>query len=492
MKKMVERRASILPIESKLKLRVLEDDEIRNIHETTLGILENTGVSFPSQKALEILVDAGAKVDFRSQIVKLPHDMVMDYVKKVPRYYRLAARGGRELDLTLNDKQTFFSTSSAAVTTVDLKTGEKRATCKEDVAMMATIIDFLPSVSFYYGPLASAQDKRKTAPLHELDAAFNNTEKHFMAETLIGENLARFAIEMASIIVGGKRNLRQRPILSALICTLAPLGQDRESIEAALVFAEAGIPVGFMSMPTLGITAPASSAGALVVGMAEILSSIVLLQIAYPGAPVFSSLGPGTIDPRSGEYFYGSSLGQITNASAIQLSHFYGIPIFAGASFGGSGYELDRWQVGRENVYLPLLSILLGAEMALGLGLMDAATLLYPERVLFDQEMTQCISQISAGIEVNSETLARDMISQVGPRGHYLGEEHTRENLPTLWPSSILTEKSHQKGQRFRTPREVAREQVEWILTNHAPAQLDEKVKAEMKKLLETAEKEIG
>jgi trimethylamine--corrinoid protein Co-methyltransferase len=308
----------------------------------------------------------------------------------------------------------------------------------------------------------------------------------------MGEDLARFAVEMASMIVGGKENLRQRPILSNLICTVAPLCQDKGGIESALVFAEVGLPVGFMAMPTLGSTAPTSEAGALVIAMAEILSGIVLLQIAYPGTPVFSTILPGLIDPRSGEYILASSFSQIMNAAAVQLSHFYGVPILNGASIGGTDYDLDHRQMGRENVYLPLLSVLLGAEMSLGLGLMDGARLLNPERVLFDEETVRCIAQISAGIEVSDETLVPDMISQVGPRGHFLGQEHTKENLPRLWPPSILYEKSYEKGERFCDPREVALEQVKWILKNHKPAQLDRKVKAEIGKLLEAADRETN
>jgi len=46
--------------------------------------------------------------------------------------------------------------------------------------------------------------------------------------------------------------MRKRPPLSLLICTIAPLAMDAESMDAALVAAEAAIPVGFMAMPNTG------------------------------------------------------------------------------------------------------------------------------------------------------------------------------------------------------------------------------------------------
>ena len=113
------------------------------------------------------------------------------------------------------------------------------------------------------------------APLHELDASFNNTEKHVQTETVMGEKPARFAVRMAEVIAGDGERLGARPPLSVLICTIAPLGQDPEGIEAGMVYAESGIPVGFMAMPNMGATAPAAPGGALVVGSAEVISALV-------------------------------------------------------------------------------------------------------------------------------------------------------------------------------------------------------------------------
>ncbi len=106
----------------------------------------------------------------------------------------------------------------------------------------------------------------------------------------MGEWTARYAIEMADVVAGSEQVRRQRPPLSLLVCTIAPLAQDRDGLESALLFAQAGLPVGFMSMVNTGSTAPATIAGTLVTGDAEIISALVLIQMAYPGAPVFHSL----------------------------------------------------------------------------------------------------------------------------------------------------------------------------------------------------------
>jgi trimethylamine--corrinoid protein Co-methyltransferase len=296
---------------------------------------------------------------------------------------------------------------------------------------------------------------------------------------------------MASVIAGGKSKLKKRPICSLLLCTVAPLAQDRTGIEAALAFAEAGLPVGFQAMPTFGLTAPPYQASALAIGLAEVLSCCVLTQIAYPGTPNFISIVPGVIDPRSGDYHYASPYTQIANAASVQLAHSNGLPILSGCTFGGSTYRLNSWQVGVENVYLQLLAVMAEADITLGpSGLIENGKLLQRERVLFDREIFQAIDIISSSIEVSDDTLAFDMIREIGPRGNFLGQMRTAKELHKLWPLSILFEKSKVPEEKYQDPVEVAREAVDWILKNHHPAPLDEDVKQELRRIVAAADRD--
>ncbi len=492
MKKMEDRRASIQPIKSKLKLKILDDSDIKSIDETALQILEEIGVYMPLERALEIYADAGAKVDFKNQIVRSPPDLVKSSMAKAPREYILAGRERPELDLKLDGQSgTYFNNGGCASTMVDFITRQKRPSHKDDLAKMAKIIDYLPIVSFYW-PNVSAIEHLKSSPLHELDAGFNNTEKHVQTETVQGEIQTKYAIEMASVIAGGKDRLKERQILSSLICALSPLAHEKGALETALGFAEAGIPIGYNTMPTMGTTAPASQAGALALGLADVLSGVVLVQLVNPGCPCFISIITGIVDPRSGEYFYGSAFSQLTNAASIQLAHHYEVPILGGAAIGGSTHQMNSWQVGRENVYLPLLAVMMGADMCLSMGLVETANVFHPARVAFDREIFHAARIISQGIEVTRDTLVFDTIREVGPRGHFLGQRHTVNNLPKLWPqSSILLKKSKEPGEVYEDPVEVAWEEIDWILENHQIPELDPRIQDELKNIIEAAEEEI-
>ncbi|MFQ5922362.1 MAG: trimethylamine methyltransferase family protein [Anaerolineales bacterium] len=212
-----ERKASIQPLKSKLKISILDDEEIGKINQMALDILEDVGVKMPSEKALKIFADANAEVNFDTKIVRLPSDMVADSLKKVPGRYTMCGRRP-ELDADIGGENgTYFYCSGEAPKVVDLKTEERRLSVKSDVENMAKIADYLPIASLVW-PTVSASDKGMTAPIHGVEACFNNTEKHIQSESLMDEISARYGIEMASVVAGGMDKLRERPLFSLLLC----------------------------------------------------------------------------------------------------------------------------------------------------------------------------------------------------------------------------------------------------------------------------------
>ena len=482
----------IIPIKVKpeMRIRVFDDQELEEVHRATLAVLEEVGVKFPSQMALKMFAEAGARVDFDTQIVKIPADLLMSALSKAPRTFTMASRSNPELDLQINGKQTYFGTDGTGTTTVDIETGERRDSTKKDLEMMTIISDYLPSISLYL-PLVAARDvPAPVIPLHELEAAFTNTEKHIIVEEMGVKGVAPYILEMVSLVVGSKEVMGKRPPFSAFACTVAPLGQDRGGIEAILKYAEAGLPVGFMSMPSMCSTGPASIAGTLIIGNAEVLSACCLIQLAFPGNPVYYSVIPGFAHPYTGGFLVSSPYKTILNVAPIQLAHFYNLPTLSGTFGSTNAHRPDSWKAGMEVSRDPILASLAGADFSLGLGLLETYTLLYPEKILYDNEIFNTMKIITKGIEVNSETLAIDEIRAVGPRGHFLNRDHTKKNLRKLWKPGIVHQWSSTLND-FKDPQEAAVEKVKWILSNHEPNPLEDKVKNEFTKIIKAAEKEL-
>jgi len=465
---------------------MLDDKQLNHLQEATLTILENTGVKFPSEKALKIFAEHGANVDSEMQIVKIPRDLVMKAMSSVPRYFALGARNPA-FDLSLQEGVTYFTNDGCGHNVVDPETGKQRASTKADVGMMARINDYLSSMSFSW-TMVSAQDFGATSPLHEIDVTWKNNSKHYQSVTMMGAEICRYGIEMATVLRGNLDEVRKRPPISLIVCTVAPLLQDKDAIEGALVLAEVGIPVVFMSMPTIGTTAPATYAGALALGDAEIISATVLLQLAHPGARVFHSILHAWADPRTAAYV-GYPLNVRARYAPVEIAHHWGMPALGGA-FGTETPELDSWQTAAEVATDPLMASLAGAEIVTGLGLRDTYTLLYPEAILFDDDLYHRTRYALQEMDVSPETLALDVIHAVGPGGHFLAQKHTRKHMRTSMVRAI-TQQMGTNG-KYLQPREVARERIRWILENHKPEPLEEKVAAELSRILKTAEKELG
>ena len=474
------------PIRSAYRLQYLTDEQLDQLQEATLNILENVGVKFPSEKALRVFAEHGAQVDHETQIVKIKRDMVFKALKTMPRYFVLGARAP-EYDLQLQDGTTYFTTDGCGVQVCELDTGTIRPSTKADVAMMARVADSLPSIGFIW-PMVSAQDFGRTSILHELDAIWNNSVKHVQSETIMGERECHYSIEMATVIAGSKEELRKRPPLSLVICTIAPLMQDEAGIEGAMVMAKAGVPVFFLSMPCLGTTAPATQAGALAMGDAEIISATVLMQLVAPGAPVGHSMMQAWADPRTGAYisYPRDARGRY---GVVEMAHHWGMPSL-GACYGTDSVETATWQSAAEPALDPLLAGLTSPEIVTGLGLARTYTRLYPEQIILDNDLYQRARSYLMRMDVDDEELALDAISAVGPGGHFLAQKHTRKHIRTSLVRGVTHELD--ANSKYRDPHEVAREQVKSILENHTPEPLEDTQRAELDRILAAAGKELG
>ncbi len=478
-------RPPIEPIRTSRKLSFLDGQQLKDLQEATFQILEDIGVQFPSDKALDIFSEHGAIVDRDTQIVKIPRDLVITAMQNVPRYFTLGARNP-EFDLNLQDGVSYFTNDGCGHNAVDFKTREKRASTKKDVGMAALINDYLSSMAFSW-TMVSAQDCGLTSPLHEIDVTWRNNTKHYQSVTMMGEEICRYGVEMATVLRGSEEEVRRRPPISLIVCTIAPLIQDKEAIEGALVFGEKGIPVVMMSMPTMGTTAPATYAGALAVGDAEVISATVLMQLANPGTPVFHSIFHAWADPRTAAYV-GYPLDSRARYAPVEIAHHWGMPSLGGA-FGTEASEPDSWRSAAEIATDPLLVALAGAEIVTGIGLRDTYTTLYPESFILDEDIYHSARFSLLDMDVNPETLAVDVIAAVKPGGHFLSQKHTRKNMRT----SMVRGVSHQldKMGKYRKPSEYARERIQWILDNHHPEPPPDDVQKEINRILKTADKEL-
>jgi trimethylamine--corrinoid protein Co-methyltransferase len=347
------------------------------------------------------------------------------------------------------------------------------------------MLDYVSSIAYWW-PTVGAGDCGETAQLHELDAGWNNTVKHLQGMVQGGRE-ARYAVEMATVIAGGSDELRRRPPLSDLVCAVSPLVIDRDGAEAALVFAEAGVPVVLCASPSGGTTAPATHAGFMAQAVAEVLALVTLVQLACPGAPVFGYAIPGVADPRTGGAWH--SLDGRDPSLCVDLIHHLGLPSQHGCGGGVETESAGTWSEAAEAGSSLTMAALSGSELAVGLGLTDNGRLWTAEDLILDDQLYHQARYTVMDRPVDDEELALDVIDAVGPGGHFLAQAHTRRHMRETFVRGLTGEPD--PGGGYRPPLEVARERALQILEDYQPEPLDEAKAVELRRILAAADAEL-
>ena len=471
----------------KLRLEILTPQEIRKIHSATLWIIEKVGVRFPSKRALEIWAAHGAEVDNDKMIVRAKADLIEEAIKHCPPTYPLAARDPQQ-DLPLDGNHVFVGTDGCGVEVIDIKSGERRTSCLQDVRDISRIADATEEVAFHWVPVSAQDMPPATRGLHEIKAIWENSTKHVQTESIYNEREARAAIEMASLITDGIEKLRERPVLSLMQCSAPPLGHDGGSLDAALVAAEYGLPTGFMTMAANLTTGPATLAGNLAVGNAEVIAGTALIQLAYPGAPVFYAAAQTASDLRSGAYTGGGPEDFLYGAATNVLSDFYNIPLSMG-SFA-TGAKEPNWQAGIENSLSTFMASIVMSDMLRGVGFLHGSRIWSFAEMMMDCEIFSIIRKTLQGIVVDDETLALDTIAAVGPGGNFLSQKHTLKHMRELFLPEFMDRRPFNEWEeRKDDARDWALAKARRRLETHHPDPLDESVSNEMAKIIASLEK---
>jgi trimethylamine--corrinoid protein Co-methyltransferase len=468
-------------------VEVLSPEGVERIHAATLEVLETVGVRFPSATARAILADHGAEVDESTAVVRMKPDLVERALATAPDAYVLGARDPA-LDLPLDGDHVHVGTDGCGIEVIDLETGKARRSELADVATIARVVDALDEIAFHWVPVSAQDRPAATRSLHELAAIWGASTKHVQTESVVTAREAAVAIELASVIAGGREALRKRPVLSLMQCTISPLAHDGGALDAALLAAEAGVPVGFMTMASCSFSGPATPAGNLVVGNAEVVSALVLCQLAHPGSPVYYAAAQTAMDLRSGAYTGGGPEDFLFGAATNALADFYRVPLSMGAF--ATGAKDSDWQAGLENGLSAFMATASGADMLLGVGLLDGSRRFSFEQLLFDAEIVAILRAMRKGIPTDDESLAIEAIREVGPGGDYLTSAHTRRHMRERWQPRLLDRRPISQWEADPSmARRTARERVDELLATHEPEPLEPGLAAELARILAAADR---
>ncbi len=456
---------------------ILKEEDKKQIHEAGLDVMETVGVRIHSKIARDSLRRAGATVDEKSSVVKLPMDLTKSLISKVPQGIVLAGRE-HEFDLPLDGQHCYYTTDGCGISVWDQKTRSRRLSVLQDITNTAIISDWLPYLSIYEPMVVPSDIPQKTHVVVGMKESFDITRKHILSESTSTAREAQLQIKMASEIVGGLDELRKRHIMSAMVCTMSPLTLDGHATDAAMVWSEARVPVHITGMAMMGVSSPATIAGNLIVNHAETLALAAAMQAHAPGSPAIYGSVLSNMDPRTGAIQLASPEGLTLCVAAGEMARYVKMP-----SYGGTGCNAKTpgMQSSLENGMLALSSVLFGQEINNGIGMLDCSTLLSYEQMIIDDDIVGRAIAAGREIPVTKESMHLDMIKEVGilgmgaKKGSFLGERATMTEARQFYQSSIFNSEPYEqwelKGKKDDLT--MAREKADWILKNHNPVRLE-------------------
>ncbi len=472
------------------RYKPLSEDDIRRIHEASLTVLERTGIEVMPSECRDIFRAAGARVDEAANRVYIPRTMVEDALAKAPNEVVLCGRDPKH-DLYLGGTRVYMGTGGAAVQVLDLETGCVRESTLRDVAAIARLVDALDNIHFYLRPCVARDIPIELLDINTYYASLANTTKHVTGNCFWVSSV-RDVVEMASLIVGSREALRERPIISVTNCwTVSPLRYAPETVAVLTEVVRQDIPVFLSSAPQAGATSPAALAGTLVQINAEELSGVVYTQLVRPGARIILGYVPSVSDLRTGNFIGGAAEFALMHAAAAQLGQFYGLPVYN--SSGLTDAKIPDIQAGYEKGITGLAAALAGANyIHHAAGFLESMLTVAYEQYVIDDDINGTIMRMVRGIEVNDETLSVEVIDEVcrgrgdePPAGHFLG---TRQSLQLMHSEYYYPHSADRRRRRDWEEDgsldmwEVARRQARHILATHHPTPLPPEVDAAIRR----------
>jgi trimethylamine--corrinoid protein Co-methyltransferase len=440
--------------------------ECEKIHAASLEILNRIGVDVHDEKARDILVKAGAKAE--GLRVRIPEYMVSIALTTAPKSITLFNRKAK-VAMRAGKYNSYYGGGSDCLNILDHQTGQRRRPTLKDVKESAILMDALPEIDFVMSAFLPEDVDQRVYDRYQMEVMLNNTTKPIVFVTPDFEGCVA-AIDMCAAVAGGLDTFQNKPFAACYINVTSGLVANAEALQKCMFLAEKGLPQLYIPLNAGGVNSPATTAGCMASMNAGTLLGIVLSQLVHPGAPIAVpgwNGGPYNLQTMVGNYVLADEQGVPTS-----MGKYYDLPVFG---LGGStdSKVLDL-QSGFEATISLMTSLLHGANIIHDVGFMDAGLQGSLLLIAICNEILGFLRAATAGVVVNDETLALDIIEELGPTGNYLGHEHTVRHFKEPFYSKLIDKNPYSVWQKRggKTMEERAAKMVDDILAKHQPEPL--------------------
>lgn len=469
-----------------IKFQVLSREQCEEMVNAAYRVLERTGCAVHNQEALQLMKDAGCFVE--GEHVKIPSFVLKKALSSTPSRLTLYDRMGNPA-VYLEPNKSYFGPGPTNTFIIDVETGKKRRVTKGDVVNTAIVCDALPNIG-WTSALAMVSDY-DSPDLHEVHAMLPSTTKPILTWASNVENL-KDIVEMCAAAAGGMDQLTAKPLVMFIVCPTDPLAHSDDAVSQILYLAEKRLPFQYVSGVTFGGSGPVTLAGANVVGLANTLAGLVISQLKNPGAPFIAAKATDNLNMRTVSLSHSRPEFVLAQAATADIFRFLDLP-FA-VNLGDSDSPVFDQQAAFDYTMQLYTGALSGANLNSIVGFLETCNTGSLEALVFADEAVSYIRRMVEGFEISTETLAEEVIHDVGPGGNFLSETHTFNHFKEFWQPSVLISQPREEweaeGKKDLGYRLNAR--VKEIIAQGTRNPLSEKAIAQLDEILARAEARIS
>jgi len=440
----------------------LAREEITLLHEASLEIMTRTGMRFFDQEALELFRKGGAQVT-DGNLVCIPSHLVEWALRSAPKNITIFDQTGKRA-MSLGGYRSYFGPGSDCMYIYDLDLGERRTSVLQDVINGVRLVDALPNLDFVMSMYLPSDVPDEIYERQQMAIMLGESTKPIVFVGIEAESTV-FAVKMAEIVAGGADQLQRYPFIVNYVNTVSAFQHNEESVQRLLYAAERNLPTIYAPGNSRGMTAPMTAAGSLALGNAGQLAGLVLSQLKREGSPFLrSNPSGGIMDMVSMVSLYGAPEG---GSFGWDLTHHYAIPTFGIA--GCSDAKIFDSQAAAEAVLTLFENKLNGVNLIHDIGYLDCAMTGSLELVHFCDEIIGWLRKYFSKLEITEDTLALNLIHEIGPDEHFLETEHTMRHVREDWQPSLIDRLDYHRWaeEGSTTLEERANTKVKEIIENH-------------------------
>ena len=407
------------------KYEYMPTEGIETIHETTMRVLEEFGIAFNHDEAVEVLERAGCEVDrdaIPAPLVKFPRALVMEQIGRAPREFTMHARNPDNTGV-MGGNHMVLAPVYGPPNVQDLDKGRREATI-EDYRNFVKLAQTVPDIHNAGGTVCEPNDlPQETRHLDMMHALLTLSDKTFMGNVVSGEN-ANDCVELASIVFGGREVLAKNPVMVSLINVNSPRLFDSRMLDALFTYVRARQPVLITPFILAGAMSPVAVGGSVVQQNAEALAGITLAQLVNPGTPVVYGSFLSNSDMQSGSPAFGTPESAAALLVSAQLARKYQLPFRGGGGLTAS--KVADGQAMWEAMMTLWPTFLGGTNFVLhAAGWLEGGLVSSYEKFAMDVELLKMMQVFLGGVALDQEGLALDAFEEIGPGGYFFGAAHT-------------------------------------------------------------------